>query len=101
MVERMTWMRARVARLLPGTAGEKAGRINRNTVNAADQKTVAGVMRRLNRDRPALEPVHKTERLKRYFRLRCYWEPNQTDSPATPRISKESSRLPRRAGGRF
>jgi hypothetical protein len=28
-------------------------------------------------------------------------ERNQTDSPATPRISKESSRLPRRAGGWF
>jgi hypothetical protein len=47
-------MRARVARLLPGEAAPGPGGLHRITVKPPDQRTAAGVVRRLNRDRPDL-----------------------------------------------
>jgi hypothetical protein len=59
-------MRARVARLLPGTAGEKRGRISRNTANSSNQKTAEGVMHRLNRERRDLSQAVAEGKISKY-----------------------------------
>lgn len=66
MVQRMAWMRARVARLLPGTAGEKT--VVLTVISECSRsKTVAGVMRRLNGDRPDQAGVGVEEPLPLFF----------------------------------
>jgi hypothetical protein len=55
VADRMTKMRERVTRLLPGrTADTPGGAREQGRITALNQKTAAGVIRRLNRDRPDL-----------------------------------------------